>query len=192
MPRIPLPRPQDLSVQLWDGSECSSREERLCKITSCCSIFILPQWFPCQTCSVYQSKQDISTCQLCQLSLGSGNQAVLSLPWTSSLAKKDSQIRAELDGMWSTHKYNLFWVVLGALGDRYQQGSCAVQILTSKFSPPPGEDGPSLGPFYTSGTPRGERFWGVMPKTHSSTRNGSGKLCFLLFSLFVGTELSTS
>lgn len=38
----------------------------------------------------------------------------------------------------------------------------AVQILASKSSPSPGEDGPPLGPFYTSGTPKGGRFLGVV------------------------------
>lgn len=133
---ISFPRPQDLLVQVWDGSEYSYSWRRASvKITSCCSIFILPQWFPCQTCSVYQSKQDISTCQLCQLSLGSGNQAVLSLLWTSSPAKKILKSRLSWMWFWLCMNIICFQVVLWALCDREQQGSCAVQALTNKSSP---------------------------------------------------------
>lgn len=159
MSRIPLPRPQDLLVQLWDDSECSSSWKKdsvklhlvvpylfslsgfhvkLAQFTSQNKIFL-----PASSASSAWALE-IKLCSLCP----------------GHHHSPERILKSGLSWMWCCVCTNRIcsWVVLGALWDRYQQGSCAVQILTNKFPHHLGEEGTPLGPFYTLETPKGGRF----------------------------------
>lgn len=161
MSRIPLPRPQDLLVQLWDDSECSSSWKKdsvklhlvvpylfslsgfhvkLAQFTSQNKIFL-----PASSASSAWALE-IKLCSLCP----------------GHHHSPERILKSGLSWMWCCVCTNRIcsWVVLGALWDRYQQGSCAVQILTNKSPPPPWGGGDTSGAILHPGDTKGGKIFG--------------------------------